>query len=315
MIISVTTRFYGFSALVMCDVCGAEKEIRGRNISQRFFCSKECEQRDKNHEKNTPWWKAWMINEDAVWSHNVKERYGNKCAVCFSSGELHTHRIAPALGYPELEFDPQNGIALCKKCHHSVYINLRKFPHDYEKLIKQVEIEDLENSQNGLLNRHALITTAQHVGKIFEARVSDERIPLVCTSGAFDPLCVGELKSILTASMLKGENGLFVVVVNGDSFLQKKKGFSFMPLNERMEIIASIKGVDYVVPWDDETLTVIGAIDLIRPNIFAKGGNKSKANVPEYDRCLEIGCGVVFGMGGHETIRSKSTLVAKAKGE
>ncbi len=275
-----------------------------------------CGEKHHNYGKINPWWQPWMSDENKKWANAVKDRYGRKCAICFSSHKIHAHHIAPVFSYPELEFDIHNGIALCEKCHYSIHVTLKKAPQDYENLIKQVKISELDNAQNQLAQRHALITTAQHVGKIFEKRLAnEEHIPLVCTSGAFDPLCVGELKSILTASLLKGESGLFVVIVNGDNFLQRKKGFSFMPLNERLEIIASLKGVDYVVPWDDETPTVIGAVELIKPNLFAKGGLKSKANVPEYDCCAKLGCAVVFGMGGHENMKSASPLVAKMKGE
>jgi bifunctional ADP-heptose synthase (sugar kinase/adenylyltransferase) len=163
----------------------------------------------------------------------------------------------------------------------------------------------------------AQITTVEDVRNTFDKRVRNGPIPLVCTSGAFDPLCVGELKSMQTAAMLKGDNGLFVVIVNGDGFLERKKGFVFMPLIERMELIASLKGVDYVVPWDDGTQTVIGALEIIRPNMFAKGGSKrsNSDSVPEYNKCLELGCTVVFGMGGFERMKSSSTLVAKMKGD
>jgi D-beta-D-heptose 7-phosphate kinase/D-beta-D-heptose 1-phosphate adenosyltransferase len=85
-----------------------------------------------------------------------------------------------------------------------------------------------------------------------------------------------------------------------------------MPLEERMELISSIKGVDFVVPWDDGTQFVTGAIEIMKPNIFAKGGDRSIAeNVPEYDACVKIGCKVVFGIGGKHKIQSSSALIEK----
>jgi D-beta-D-heptose 7-phosphate kinase/D-beta-D-heptose 1-phosphate adenosyltransferase len=100
-----------------------------------------------------------------------------------------------------------------------------------------------------------------------------------------------------------------VVIVNGDGFLTRKKGFAFMPEAERSEIIAGIAGVDAVVIWDDGTQFVTGALDILRPIVFAKGGDRDSAsNVPEFELCEKIGCKVIFGVGGGK-IQSSSELV------
>ena len=138
-----------------------------------------------------------------------------------------------------------------------------------------------------------------------------------CTSGGFDPLHVGHLKCIQhTAKLCQGISnrnspGLFVVIVNGDGFLYRKKGYAFMPHHERMEIVAGLEGVDYVLGWDDGTQTVTGAIEKLRPKFFTKGGDRNSAeNVPEFALCEKIGCKVMFNIGGGK-IRSSSEL-AKA---
>ncbi len=129
---------------------------------------------------------------------------------------------------------------------------------------------------------------------------------LVVTSGGFDPLHVGHLRCILDCSNLAD---IVIVVVNGDGFLTRKKGKPFMNLVERMEIISGIRGVDYVVPWDDGSQTVTGALEILKPDIFAKGGDRdSSSNVPEFDMCQKIKCEVVFNVGGHK-IQSSSSLV------
>lgn len=143
--------------------------------------------------------------------------------------------------------------------------------------------------------------------------------PIYCTSGGFDPLHVGHLRCIQhTANMCqggprgKGETGIFVVIVNGDGFLYRKKGYAFMPHHERMEIVAGIEGVDYVLGWDDGSQTVTGAIDALKPKYFTKGGDRdSAANVPEFDLCEKIGCKVIFNVGGGK-IRSSSELARAA---
>jgi len=139
-----------------------------------------------------------------------------------------------------------------------------------------------------------------------------------CTSGGFDPLHVGHLRCIQsTAKMCQGvkrtEAGLFVVIVNGDGFLYRKKGYAFMPHIERMEIVGGIEGVDYVLGWDDGTQTVTGALEIIKPDYFTKGGDRNSAeNVPEFDLCKKIGCDVIFNVGGGK-IRSSSELAKAVK--
>jgi|SaaInlStandDraft_2_1057019.scaffolds.fasta_scaffold47765_3 cytidyltransferase-like protein len=132
---------------------------------------------------------------------------------------------------------------------------------------------------------------------------------VVATSGGFDPMHVGHLRCIQDAAEL---GDILVVIVNSDGFLQRKKGFSFMPHQERMEIIAGITGVDYVVGWDDGSQTVTDALDILQPAIFAKGGDRdAAANVPEYDLCAKIGCEVKFNIGGGK-IQSSSNLISNS---
>ena len=148
------------------------------------------------------------------------------------------------------------------------------------------------------------------------ADIMSER--LVVTSGGFDPMHVGHLRCILESANLVRQIGLrarLAVIVNDDGFLLRKKGYSFMPIEERMEIIAGIRGVDYVVPWDDGSQTVTEALRILRPAFFTKGGDRdAAANVPEFDLCEQIGCEVIFGVGGGK-IQSSSELVKAIRRE
>jgi len=145
---------------------------------------------------------------------------------------------------------------------------------------------------------------------LIQTEIQAER--LVLTSGGFDPMHVGHLRCLVESAKLARQLGIrakLAVIVNGDGFLLRKKGYAFMPLEERMEIISCVKGVDYVVPWDDGSQTVVGAIEHLRPIVFTKGGDRDAAeNVPEFDVCKANGCNVVFGVGGGK-IQSSSDLV------
>ena len=151
---------------------------------------------------------------------------------------------------------------------------------------------------------------------------SNER-PIYMTSGGFDPMHIGHVRCIKETARLAGcssthpseMKGLVVVVVNADSFLIRKKGYAFMPLQERMEIIDSIKGVDFVVPWEalPPDQTVIGAISKLQPKFFTKGGDRFDAsNIPEWEICQQIGCEILTGIGG-DKIQSSSSLVNRSK--
>tara|TARA_B100000700_G_C14906896_1_gene790216 strand:- start:665 stop:1183 length:519 start_codon:yes stop_codon:yes gene_type:complete len=150
---------------------------------------------------------------------------------------------------------------------------------------------------------------------------SNER-QIFMTSGGFDPLHVGHVRCIKETVKMAGDSdkfpsslkGLVVVVVNDDSFLINKKGYAFMPLKERMEIIDAIEGVDFVVPWiAEEDQTVIGALKKLKPKYFTKGGDRFDAStIPEWEICQKINCEIITGVGGGK-IQSSSTLVEDSR--
>jgi cytidyltransferase-like protein len=132
---------------------------------------------------------------------------------------------------------------------------------------------------------------------------------VVATSGGFDPLHVGHIRLFQDAKKLGDK---LVVIVNGDDWLKRKKGFVFMGIKHRMEMIMAIKGVDAVMVWDDGTPTVSGALRKLKPDIFAKGGDRSSSDkVPEVITCNEINCKVVFDVGKGGKMESSSWLLKK----
>ncbi len=125
---------------------------------------------------------------------------------------------------------------------------------------------------------------------------------------------VGHLRCLQESAVIARNMGLpLVVIVNDDSFLLRKKGYAFMPVEERMEIIQGVLGVDHVVCWSDTGQTVVGALEILKPKVFTKGGDRDvAANVPEFDLCDSIGCQVIFNVGGGK-IQSSSDLVRAIK--
>lgn len=133
---------------------------------------------------------------------------------------------------------------------------------------------------------------------------------IVATSGFFDPLHIGHLEYLKKA---KGLGDKLVVIVNTDKQAIIKKGFSFMGEKERFEIINSLKFVDQTIFAVDEDSTVIKTLEQIKPDIFAKGGDRNISNIPEREICEKLGIKMIDNLG--EKVTSSSKLIREAVGK
>lgn len=125
----------------------------------------------------------------------------------------------------------------------------------------------------------------------------------IAISGYFDPIHIGHLEYIKMAREL---GDYLIVIVNNDKQAALKKGRSFMCEDDRLMIVSQIKGVDEAVISIDDDKTVCKTIDLLKPDIFANGGDRSNEEIPEYKICKENGIQVIDGLGNK--IRSSSDL-------
>jgi len=130
---------------------------------------------------------------------------------------------------------------------------------------------------------------------------------VVCTSGGYDPIHPGHISCIVESRRL---GDTVVVVVNGDGFLRAKKGKPFQDLKTRLAIVSALKAVDYVIPFEVEgDATVSDALRRLRPDVFAKGGDRMiSAEIPEWDVCQELGILVVTGVGAAKAWSSSNFL-------
>lgn len=137
---------------------------------------------------------------------------------------------------------------------------------------------------------------------------------VVAVSGGFDPLHVGHLDLIAEARKL-GDH--LVVIVNGDEFLRRKKGYAFMPLEDRKRVLRELRLVDEVVAAVDEDMTVCATLRMLcsvpslRVNVFANGGDRASEDSPERQTCEELGIRMVDGLG--PKVRSSSQLVKESQ--
>jgi len=123
---------------------------------------------------------------------------------------------------------------------------------------------------------------------------------IVLITGGFDPLHSGHIAYIKEAATL---GDYLVVGLNSDEWLARKKGRSFMPWEERAEVLVHLQMVDRVINFDDNDNTAIDAIRKVvglfprSEIIFANGGDRTQENIPEMS---VADVKFVFGVGGED---------------
>ena len=138
---------------------------------------------------------------------------------------------------------------------------------------------------------------------------------IVIASGYFNPLHKGHVEYIYEAMKL-GSN--LAVIVNNDKQVLLKGSKPFMDMNERMNIVKAMKYVDYVIPSIDEDRSVSQTITKIitmyrtifgpeTKFVFAKGGDRTKRNIPERKVCDQFGIPIIDKLG--KKIQSSSELL------
>jgi cytidyltransferase-like protein len=142
-----------------------------------------------------------------------------------------------------------------------------------------------------------------------DAKYDPKPKPTVMVSGGFDPVHAGHIRMIRDAANF----GDVVVIANSDQWLFRKKGFVFMTFEQRAEILNAIKGVIVVDSVDDTDGTVCEAIRRLKPDFFANGGDRGRANTPEQDVCEELGVKLLWGIGGDKKLASSSDLVQNVR--
>jgi len=137
----------------------------------------------------------------------------------------------------------------------------------------------------------------------------------VAVSGGFDPIHIGHIRLFQEARNLGGK---LVVILNNDNWLQKKKGYTFMPQEERKEILEALENIDEVFisrhPKNPGDMSIVSELREIKPDIFANGGDRSKSgqteeNIAELEICKLIECETVFNVGRGGKVQSSSQLI------
>lgn len=127
---------------------------------------------------------------------------------------------------------------------------------------------------------------------------------VVVASGYFDPIHSGHIEYLEKAQAL---GDYLIVILNNDFQARLKKGKSFMPLKDRLAVVRSLKFVDEVFVSVDNDMSVRKSLEIIKPAIFAKGGDRLSGEIPEAETCRRLGIKIVDGLG--EKIQSSSLIV------
>ena len=85
-----------------------------------------------------PWWHPWMLERRKEWGNIIKKCFNYACADCNETHRLEAHHIAPVHTSPELQYDLNNGIALCRPCHRLAHALLKEDPMLYQRTIQRL---------------------------------------------------------------------------------------------------------------------------------------------------------------------------------
>ena len=139
-----------------------------------------------------------------------------------------------------------------------------------------------------------------------------EKGKLIAVSGYFDPPTPAHIAYFQAARKL---GDLLVVLLNNDDqLLMKRKGTKLegrirYPLMDRALILSELRTVDAVVVSIDTGRGISETLKIVKPHIFAKGGDRNLTNLPEEEIkvCREIDCEIVYGVGGDRSEKSHSS--------
>jgi rfaE bifunctional protein nucleotidyltransferase chain/domain len=114
---------------------------------------------------------------------------------------------------------------------------------------------------------------------------------IVFANGCFDTLHVGHIR-YLEGARLEGD--ILVVGVNADSSVCNLKGPGrpLLDENARAQLVASLKSVDYVVPFAEPNVEAL--LEELRPDVHAKGTDYTPDTVPERAVAARLGIRVAI---------------------
>jgi rfaE bifunctional protein nucleotidyltransferase chain/domain len=114
---------------------------------------------------------------------------------------------------------------------------------------------------------------------------------LAFANGCFDLLHVGHVRYLQSAA---AEADRLIVAINDDDSVRalKGEGRPVLAAADRAELVAALRGVDYVVIFPEPTVGPL--LEALKPDVHCKGTDYTLDTVPERD--------IVKGYGGRVAI-------------
>jgi D-glycero-beta-D-manno-heptose 1-phosphate adenylyltransferase len=151
-----------------------------------------------------------------------------------------------------------------------------------------------------------VLDRAQLVERVERDRAAGRTIAFA--NGCFDLLHVGHVRYLQAAAQ---EADRLIVAVNDDTTAGLKgPGRPIMPAADRAELIAALRGVDYVIVFSEPTVTPL--LMLLRPDVHCKGTDYTSDTVPERETVR--GYGGRIAIVGDPKDHSTRDLVARLRG-
>ena len=146
--------------------------------------------------------------------------------------------------------------------------------------------------------------------QLLELVAADRRAgrTIAFANGCFDLLHVGHIRYLHAAAL---ESDRLIVAVNDDrTAAAKGPGRPILQAAERAELVAALRGVDYVTIFHEPTVAPL--LELLRPDVHCKGTDYTVDTVPE--RATVLGYGGRIAIVGDPKDHSTRDLVARIRG-
>ena len=152
-----------------------------------------------------------------------------------------------------------------------------------------------------------VLSETELVEAVSQDRAAGRTIALA--NGCFDLLHVGHVRYLQSAA---AEGDRLVVAVNDDQSVAalKGQGRPVQPAVDRAELVAALRGVDYVIVFGD--LTVERLLLLLKPDVHCKGTDYTIDSVPE--RAVVLSYGGRTAIVGDPKQHNTRDLLARIRG-
>ena len=157
-----------------------------------------------------------------------------------------------------------------------------------------------------------VVTKEQAVAEVAAEKALGSTV--VMTNGCFDILHAGHVDGLRRAAALGDK---LLVAVNDDASVARLKGPErpIPPLEDRMQVLAALESVDWVVPFSEDDPCAL--VEAISPDVLAKGGDYAPGEIAGADHVLRSGGRVEIlpYVPGRSTTRVVQAIRGKEHGE